>query len=102
MSRWRFREKTVSDSKMPGLQGVYESEHIALGQDEQIIQIPANEAGGWDIFSITAVTKITEDMELYWLAGTALRFSVRNLVGASKGGWTAAGQGYQLPVTGIG
>ena len=40
-----------SYSEILRLQCIYEIEHTSVGGDEQLYQIPAIKAGGWEIFS---------------------------------------------------
>ena len=77
-------------------------EHVSGGGDGQQSQIPAIKAGGWEIFSSRAVKNITQAMELYWLAATALGMSVWEMVGGGKREWIAAAPGHRFPATGTG
>ena len=91
-----------SSSEVLGRQCTYELERTSVVGDEEQYQIPTIAAGGWEIFSGTAMKKYTGAMELYWFAATALGMSARKTVGGGEREWIAAARGHRLPVAGIG
>ena len=58
-------QKVVSKSEILGVQCIYQLEHVAGRGDEDLYQIPAVKAGGWEKYNRKTMKNILEAMELY-------------------------------------